>query len=106
DLKQALAQLAGGMAQPLEQLRKDLLDLLADVEASLDFAHEDIQLLDDSDMLKRVAAGLARLRLVQRQLERRSVESAQFRVVLAGLPNAGKSSLFNALAGEGTALVS
>src|SRR5271165_173091 len=42
DLKQALAQLAGGVTQPLQELRGDLLDLLADLEAGLDFAEEDI----------------------------------------------------------------
>jgi tRNA modification GTPase len=105
-LKQALTQLAGGIAQPLEKLREDLANLLADVEAGLDFTHEDIKLVDEAEMLKRLAAALAHLKLLQRQLERRSVESAQFRVVLAGLPNAGKSSLFNILAGDTEALVS
>jgi tRNA modification GTPase len=38
ELKHALAQLAGGLAHPLQQLRDDLLNLLADVEAGLDFA--------------------------------------------------------------------
>ena len=94
------------MARPLEKLREDLANLLADVEASLDFSHEEIQVVDETELLKRVAASLAQLKLVQRQLERRSVESARFRVVLAGLPNVGKSSLFNALTGEATALVS
>src|SRR5689334_9461650 len=42
ELKQALKQLAGGMARPLQELRDDLLNLLADVEAGLDFADEDI----------------------------------------------------------------
>src|SRR5438876_581043 len=43
ELKQALAQLAGGVARPLQELRDDLLNLLAAVEAALDFAEEDLQ---------------------------------------------------------------
>src|SRR3954471_8036406 len=43
ELKHALGQLAGGITQPLHGLRDDLLNLLADVEAGLDFTEEDIQ---------------------------------------------------------------
>ena len=61
ELKQALAQLAGGMTQPLHGLRDDLLNLLADVEAGLDFTEEDIQFADKRDVLLRLGAGLAHL---------------------------------------------
>jgi tRNA modification GTPase len=103
--RQALNQLAGGLTTPLAQLREDLLNLLADVEAGLDFADEDIQFVGQEETLKRLAAGMARLTLLRRQLEQRATTERPFRVVLAGRPNAGKSSLFNALAGA-AALVS
>jgi tRNA modification GTPase len=104
ELRQALTQLAGGMATPLQELRDDLLNLLADVEAALDFADEDIRFVGTEETLGRLAAGLARLTLLRRRLEQRAVAERPFRVVLAGRPNAGKSSLFNALGGA--ALVS
>jgi tRNA modification GTPase len=105
ELKHALAQLAGGMAKPLHDLREDLLNLLADVEAGLDFADEDIEFVDPSAMLLRLGRALAQVTVVGKQLDGRSLSSKAFRVVLAGRPNAGKSSLFNALAGT-SALVS
>src|SRR6185436_4575465 len=46
ELKQALTQLAGGVTQPLHALRDDLLNMLADVEAGLDFSEEDIQFVN------------------------------------------------------------
>jgi tRNA modification GTPase len=106
ELQQALAQLAGGVARPLQELRNDLLDLLADVEAGLDFTEEDIHFVSREDLLKRLARGLAQVTNLQRRLTQRSVDRRAFRVVLAGRPNAGKSSLFNALAAASSALVS
>jgi tRNA modification GTPase len=106
ELKQALAQLAGGVARPLQELREDLLNLLADVEAALDFSDEDIRFVGREDLLHRLAKGLALVTLLRRQLDQRALGERPFRVVLAGRPNAGKSSLFNALAGAHAALVS
>ena len=105
DLTAALAQLAGGVSRPLEALRDDLLNLLADVEAALDFADEDIEFVGQADTLRRLAAAIDHLDAVRKQLDDRTVSGRPVRVALVGRPNAGKSSLFNALAG-GAALVS
>lgn len=106
ELKKALAQLTGGVTRPLQELRGDLLNLLADVEAGLDFVEEDIHFISTEDLLLRLTKGLAMLTLLGKQLDQRSLTDRPFRVVLAGRPNAGKSSLFNALAGASAALVS
>jgi tRNA modification GTPase len=105
ELKQALGQLAGGITRPLQELRGDLLDLLADLEAGLDFAEEDVQFVSQDDLLRRLGKALALLTVLGRQLEQRSLAERPFRVVLVGRPNAGKTSMFNALTG-GTGLVS
>jgi tRNA modification GTPase len=102
ELKQALQQLAGGLANPMDALRDDLLSLLADVEAGLDFVEEDIEFVARPDLLRRIAAGLATLQTLSRQLDERTISGRAVRVVLVGEPNAGKSSLFNILAGTGT----
>jgi tRNA modification GTPase len=104
DLTHALAQLAGGVTRPLEGLRDDLLNLLADVEAQLDFSEEELEFADVKETLLRLTKGMAQLTSLQRQLDQRSTSDRPFRAVLIGEPNAGKSSLFNALGGS--ALVS
>jgi tRNA modification GTPase len=106
ELTHALTQLAGGVTQPLHALRDDLLNLLADVEAGLDFTEEDIQFVDKSAILLRLGAGMAHITNLRKQLEDRAVSNRPFRVALVGPPNAGKSSLFNALAGVPAAIVS
>jgi len=106
DLQAALAQLAGGVSQPLAKLRDDLLNLLADVEAALDFVDEDIEFVSNSDTILRIGNGLAHLLNLKRQLDDRSVSRRPMRIALVGEPNAGKSRLFNALVGADAALVS
>jgi tRNA modification GTPase len=104
-LRSALAQLAGNLTRPLDGLRDDLLNLLADIEAGLDFAEEDITFVGRDDLLIRLSKGLAQVTLVRRQLDSRERSDRPFRAVLVGRPNAGKSRLFNVLTG-GKAIVS
>lgn len=98
DLHTALTQLAGGVTQPLHVLREDLLNLLADLEAALDFTDEDIEFVGQSETLARIEAALSQLTALQKQLDDRTVSGRPIRVALVGLPNVGKSSLFNVLA--------
>lgn len=101
----ALAQLAGGLSQPLEVLRDKLLDLLADLEAGLDFVEDDIQFITVDEVRSTLASAASELERLERQLANRNDQAELPRIVLVGLPNVGKSSLFNTLA-QSTALVS
>ncbi|MGL4419179.1 MAG: GTPase, partial [Gemmataceae bacterium] len=106
DLQTALAQLAGGLGHPLAQLRSDLLDLLADLEAGLDFVDEDIEFVSREAARTRIESGQQTLVKLAEQLQTRALHDRPLRVALVGPPNVGKSSLWNALLGENRALVS
>ncbi len=105
-LQTALAQLAGGLSSPLAALREQLLDLLAHLEAGLDFVEEDIEFIATHQLQSQLADAEQLVRRLTRQMESRGESATRLRVVLVGAPNAGKSSLFNVLAGDASALVS
>lgn len=105
ELDVALAQLAGGLTTPLGQLRSRLLDLLADLEAGLDFVEEDIQFIATDELVRQLTDAITRIEDIARQMIRRGDTRTELRVALIGAPNVGKSSLFNALAGDSAAIV-
>lgn len=106
ELHLALSQLAGGLARPLHALRERLLDLLAHLEAGLDFVEEDIEFISAAELSRHLQAATEQVQLLLDQVRARAETTDEPRVVLRGLPNAGKSSLFNALVGAEKSIVS
>ncbi|HUG90240.1 MAG TPA: GTPase [Planctomycetaceae bacterium] len=106
ELELALRQLAGGLSGRIAAVRNDLLNLLADLEAGLDFVDEDIEFVGRMEVIDRLTAAGETIASLLQQATARMQSTGRRRVVLAGLPNAGKSTLFNALAGREAALVS
>ena len=94
--RSAIAMLGGALSHKVEEWREELLRLSAQVEAVLDFDDED----DVSDLPTSFSTGVEQLRLsLADALDSPYAEVLRegFRIALAGPPNAGKSTLFNAL---------
>ena len=101
----ALAQIQGALSREVLAIRENLLDLAAEIEARLDFPEEEIAPADRERLLNVFRESGNRLeRLIATSRRGRLLRDGA-RVVIAGKPNAGKSSLFNELTGMERAIV-
>lgn len=106
ELKTALKQLAGGLSGRIDEVRSVLLNVLADLEAGLDFVEEDIEFVSQQQLVESLTSCREIVQQLYEDADTRMHSTGRLRVVLAGLPNAGKSTLFNAMAGDSQAIVS
>ena len=103
--KAAMHSLNGEFSQEINKLVEQLTQLRIHVEAALDFPEEEIDFLADKVIENKLNQVMANLRQVQSAAQQGRLLKEGMTVVIAGKPNAGKSSLLNQLAGQETAIV-
>ncbi len=105
-LQAAAQQLGGRLGQQAERLREELIQLLAHLEAHIDFPDEDIDPDTGAAIAGRMESLLSQLRALLDTAEHGRILRSGARTVICGAPNVGKSSLLNLLTGFERAIVS
>lgn len=103
--KSALNSLQGEFSHKIHQLVESLIHLRIYVEAAIDFPEEEIDFLADGKVSADLDAIVSQLAAVRNEAKQGAIIREGMKVVIAGRPNAGKSSLLNALSGKDSAIV-
>lgn len=102
----AINQMRGGYAKEISQLRQKLLDFASLIALELDFAEEDVAFADRAELKDLLGSLQSKIKSLLDSFQYGSVIKKGVPVAIVGKPNAGKSSLLNALLKEDRAIVS
>ncbi len=101
----AARQMGGGLSLQIKPLKAKLIDLIAALEAGIDFAEDDLEVLSEADLRAKLSGLSLPLRALEESFAYGRVLREGYKLAIAGRPNAGKSSLFNRLIGRQRAIV-
>ncbi len=101
----AKTHLLGNLSEYLGIIRKKVIELLADIEASIDYPEEDIEPADRDKLLSDIENLMTRIKELCDSYKGGRIIKDGYRIVISGRPNAGKSSLFNLFLNQDRAIV-
>jgi tRNA modification GTPase len=104
--KVALQQMRGGYAKDLQQLRQQLIDYAALIELELDFGEEDVEFAKREQLINFISSFISHIKHLIDSFKTGNAIKEGIPVAIIGKPNAGKSTLLNALLNEERAIVS
>ena len=101
----AAQQTQGSVSRRLAPVKAQLVELIALLEAGIDFADDDVSVAPSAEILRRIAPIIEAVRALVESFRYGSLVRSGFSLAIVGRPNAGKSSLFNRLLNQDRAIV-
>ena len=105
EAKQGIKQLEGYLSKQIDEVKKELLKIISDIEVSIDYPEYDTPEVLNEDILKSLDKIIEKLKILSDSFNNGKIIKEGIKTVIIGKPNAGKSSLLNAVLKEDRAIV-